>query len=80
MAGDPLCVPLLLSLGIEELSMNARTIPLIKKIIRSISIEEARADFENMMKLYTAKEVRAYIVERMKSLVPELDEKGYLDA
>jgi phosphotransferase system enzyme I (PtsI) len=79
MAGDPLCVPVLLSLGIDELSMNARAIPLIKKIIRSISIKEARADFENMTKLSTAKDVRAYILARMKSLVPDLEDEEYLN-
>jgi phosphotransferase system enzyme I (PtsI) len=79
MAGDPLCVCLLLSLGIDELSMNARTIPLIKKVIRSISIEESRADFENVIKLGTAKEVLAHVSYRMKSLLPELAEEGYLE-
>jgi phosphotransferase system enzyme I (PtsI) len=80
MAGDPLCVSVLLGLGIEELSMNARAIPLVKKIIRSISVEEARADFEKVMRLHTANEVRAHISDQMKRLVPELEEKGYLDA
>lgn len=80
MAGDPLCVSVLLGLGIEELSMNARAIPLVKKIIRSISVEEARADFEKVMRLHTADEVRAHISDQMKRLVPELEEKGYLDA
>ena len=79
MAGDPFCVCILLSLGINELSMNARAIPIIKKIIRTISIEEMRADFENVMKLSTAKEVQAHVSNRMKSLVPELAEKGYLE-
>lgn len=79
MAGDPFCVCILLSLGINELSMNARAIPIIKKIIRTISIEEARADFENIMRLSTAKEVQAHVSNRMKSLVPELAEKGYLE-
>jgi len=79
MAGDPLCVSILLGLGIDELSMNARTIPLIKMIIRSLSMEEARADFENVSLLNTAREVRAYISERMKTLVPELEERSYLD-
>ena len=79
MAGDPLCVSILLGLGIEELSLNSRAIPLIKKIIRSISIEEARMDFKNINRLNTANEVRAYIHDRMKDLVPELQEKGYLD-
>jgi phosphotransferase system enzyme I (PtsI) len=80
MAGDLLCVGLLLGLGIEELSMNARAIPLIKKVIRSITIEEARTDFENVLKLNTASEVRAYVFDRMKNILPELEEKGYLDA
>lgn len=79
MAGDPFCVCILLSLGINELSMNARAIPIIKKIIRTISIEEMRADFENVMKLSTAKEVQAHVSNRMKILVPELAEKGYLE-
>ncbi len=75
MAGDPLCVPILLSLGINELSMNARTIPVIKKIIRSVSIENVRADFENLIEMSTPEEVRDYIVDRMKSRIPELDNK-----
>ena len=79
MAGDPFCVCILLSLGINELSMNARAIPIIKKIIRTISIEEVRADFENVMRLSTAKEVQAHVSNRMKTLVPELAEKGYLE-
>jgi phosphotransferase system enzyme I (PtsI) len=76
MAGDPLCVPCLTGLGIEELSVNARTVPLIKNIIRSISFEEVRADVENIMRLSTAKEVRAYILDRMKSLGPAVEEGG----
>jgi phosphotransferase system enzyme I (PtsI) len=80
MAGDPLCTPLLLGLGIKEFSINARAIPLIKKIIRSISFEVATADFEKVIRLGMADDVRTYIVDRMKSLVPELEGKGYLEA
>ncbi len=78
MAGDPLCVTTLLGLGIDELSMNARSIPLIKKIVRAISMEDIREDLQNVMRLSTATEVRDYVVEQMRRLVPELDEKGYL--
>lgn len=80
MAGDPLCVSVLLGLGIEEFSMNARSIPLVKKIIRSLSVEEARADFDKVIKLYTADEVRTHILDKMRVLLPELEEKGFLDA
>jgi phosphotransferase system enzyme I (PtsI) len=79
MAGDPLCVSMLLGLGIGELSMTTRAIPVIKKLIRSISLKEAHEDFHNMAGLSTAREMRAYILDRMKKLLPELDEKGYLN-
>jgi phosphotransferase system enzyme I (PtsI) len=72
MAGDPLCVPILLCLGLDTLSMNVRAIPLIKKVIRSISIQEIRADFEQIMKLNTSREVRDRISDRMEKLLPGL--------
>jgi phosphotransferase system enzyme I (PtsI) len=77
MAGDPLCVSILLGLGLNDLSMNARTIPIIKKVIRALSLKQAREDFRNVIRLTTAKEVRNYILDRMRELLPELDEKGY---
>jgi phosphotransferase system enzyme I (PtsI) len=78
MAGDPLCAVTLLGLGIDEFSMTASAIPLIKKIIRSTNMEEARADFDEVMQLNTAVEVRTYLLDRMRALLPELEEKGYL--
>lgn len=42
MAGDPLAAPILLGMGIDELSMSAISIPRIKKVIRSLSYDEAR--------------------------------------
>ena len=42
MAGDPLDLPLLLGLGIDELSMNPQSIPAVKKAVRTLSVAEAR--------------------------------------
>ncbi|MEK6195121.1 MAG: phosphoenolpyruvate--protein phosphotransferase, partial [Deltaproteobacteria bacterium] len=78
MAGDPLCTSFLLGLGLDNFSMNARAIPLIKTVVRSITLEEARDDFENIMALDTANEVRDYALERTKRLIPELGAKGYV--
>ena len=80
MAGDPLCVPMLLGMGIDELSMNARAIPLIKKVVQALSMEEAKADFSKIFQLSTADEVRSYVFERINRQLPELGEKGYLAA
>ena len=78
MAGDPLCVSILLGIGIDRFSMNARAIPLIKKMVRAIPMKQAKADLKKIMALNTAKEVRAYILEGTKRMFPELEEKGYL--
>jgi phosphotransferase system enzyme I (PtsI) len=77
MAGDPFCTILLVGIGLDELSMNARSIPIIKQIIRAVSMEEAQADLEHIMHLETAEDVRKYIVKRMKPLISVLDKKGY---
>jgi len=73
MAGDPLCAGILLGLGIDELSMNATTIPAVKKIIRTISMEDARADLRKIFRLDTATKVREFIVSKMGPLMSELD-------
>ncbi|MDR1429804.1 MAG: phosphoenolpyruvate--protein phosphotransferase [Spirochaetaceae bacterium] len=43
LAGDPCAAPLLLGLGLDEFSMNASALPLVKKIIRDSSMEDCRA-------------------------------------
>jgi len=80
MAGDPLCIPILLALGLDELSMNARSIPLVKNIVRAIPLQQAQQDFERVIQLSTAKEVRDYLLTRMKKMIPELGEKGFFPA
>ncbi len=78
MAGDPLCISILLGIGLDGLSMNARAIPLIKKMVRAIAMEKARTDLEAIMHLNTAREVRSYILKNTREMFPELEERGYL--
>jgi len=78
MAGDPLCISILLGMGLDALSMNARAIPLIKHMVRRYTMEQARLDFEKAISLRTANEVSAYIQERTEKLFPELRERGYI--
>ena len=80
MAGDPLCIPILLGLGITELSMNSRSIPAIKRVIRAISMEEAKRDFQTASMLSTTQEVKDFISGRMRDLLPDLDIQKHLDA
>jgi phosphotransferase system enzyme I (PtsI) len=78
MAGDPLCTFILLALGIDEFSLNAGGIPVIKKIIRSLSLEDSRKSLEEILQLDTASRVKELVVSRMKPLLKELDQKGLI--
>ncbi len=42
MASDPYCLPILLGMGIDEVSMAPQAIPGIKHIIRNIDLDECR--------------------------------------
>lgn len=42
MAGEPIYIPLLVGLGITEFSMNPYAIPLVKRMVRTLSAEASR--------------------------------------
>ncbi|WP_374689479.1 putative PEP-binding protein [Promineifilum sp.] len=42
LAGNPLATPVLLGLGLDELSMSAPAIPAVKEAVRRLSLEDAR--------------------------------------
>jgi phosphotransferase system enzyme I (PtsI) len=75
MAGDPLCTFILAALEFDELSLNSGGIPLIKKIIRSISLEQAKQDLEELFQQDTAAKVRELALRKMRPLLPDLDKK-----
>ncbi len=58
MGGDPLAVPLLVGLGVDELSMNTPAIPKAKQIIRGLDLDAARRLAQAVLELETAEEVR----------------------
>ncbi|MBC3797191.1 phosphoenolpyruvate--protein phosphotransferase [Acetobacterium tundrae] len=68
MAGDPMAAILLLGLGLDEFSMSALSIPKIKKIIRSVRFEDAKAIAQTALNLETGEEVTNYILAEMKKL------------
>jgi phosphotransferase system enzyme I (PtsI) len=57
MAGDPMNLPVLLGLGMEKLSMNPQSIPAVKKMIRSLSIKEAKSFITEVLKETSTKGV-----------------------
>lgn len=63
MAGDIALVPLLLGLGMDELSTAAILVPRVKRAVQSLTIPECRELVEETFKLDTASEILARCLE-----------------
>jgi phosphoenolpyruvate-protein phosphotransferase/dihydroxyacetone kinase phosphotransfer subunit len=59
LASDPAAVPVLIGLGITELSANGPAIPAVKQAVRDADVGSARALAEEALRLSSAAEVRA---------------------
>jgi phosphoenolpyruvate-protein kinase (PTS system EI component) len=59
LGGDPAAAPILVGLGIDELSLNPAGIPRIKALLRGITIPEAQAIAQQALRAQTSAEVRA---------------------
>jgi phosphotransferase system enzyme I (PtsI) len=63
MAGDVALVPLLLGLGMDELSAGATSVPRVKRAVQSLAIPECRKLVEETLKLNTSSEILARCLE-----------------
>lgn len=70
-AADPRITPLLIGLGIRELSLASPYFPRIKNIIRNTSIVAATHLAERVLALPTAEEVMELLTEEYRASVPE---------
>jgi phosphotransferase system enzyme I (PtsP) len=68
MAGDPLCALVLLGMGLEEFSMGALYLPVIKKAIRSISYQAAKTTAQMVLVMDTVGEIKRYLFEQIREL------------
>lgn len=75
MAGQLHCVPLLVGMGVDELSMNVHAIPKVKKLLNSITEKGSKEIVEGALKLKTAIDTREYvikeIIDRWGSALPD---------
>ncbi len=70
MAGDPLHAWILMALGVDELSMAAQSIPLLKKIIRDSTAAEGRDLLSSVSSLGSAEEIRHHVEQHMSRRFP----------
>ena len=80
MAGDPLCLPVVLGLGLRNLSMNSTSIPLVKAMIRSLSIRECETLVEEVFALDSAEAIENCVKWRMREMLTGTSAEPMLDA
>lgn len=66
MAGDPMCVALLVGMGYRHLSMNGRSVARVKYLLRHISLEEVQLLSQRSLEAQLATEVRHQVASFME--------------
>jgi phosphoenolpyruvate-protein kinase (PTS system EI component) len=69
-AGDPLATAVLVGLGVRELSMAAPAIPHVKRAVREVGLDAARALAREALALSSAEEVRGLLRRSAESAAP----------
>lgn len=72
MAADPFHTPLLIGLGLRSLSMTARSIPVVKRMIRRLDAAECVEFAQDALQMSTAHDVEEALTERLHLWAPEL--------
>lgn len=66
MAGDPMCVTILIGLGFRHLSMNGRSVPRVKYLLRHIELQDAQTLAQRSLDAQMAAEVRHQVAAFME--------------
>ena len=69
MSSDPKYVPLLIGLGIRQISVSPHAIPEIKEVIRSISIDQAIETAQYAKSQELARDVESYLTRELQKLL-----------
>ncbi|MGL6073285.1 MAG: phosphoenolpyruvate--protein phosphotransferase [Fimbriiglobus sp.] len=71
MSAELMFTPLLIGLGVRQLSATPRKIPEIKRAVRNLSIPVAERIAREALRLETAREVTAYLREQQRRISPD---------
>ena len=72
MSSNPVYTMLLLGMGLRSLSVTPAVIPEIKKICRSVTLGQCAAVKEIAMSMDNARDIKSYLREELKKILPEL--------
>ena len=66
MAGNPLCTLLLLGMGLDELSMSAPSVPVVKQLVRRARRDDAVRIANEALRCDTIEEVKACVISALR--------------
>jgi phosphocarrier protein FPr len=69
-ASDPGAVPILIGIGVDELSVSLPAIPAVKAQIRSLRLDECQRLAERALAAESAQEVRALVPDSLARPTP----------
>jgi phosphotransferase system enzyme I (PtsI) len=72
MSGNSLYTMLLLGLGLRQLSVPPSAIPEIKKVCRSVTIDQCEAVAAHVLTLENARDIKSFLKEELKKILPAM--------
>jgi phosphotransferase system enzyme I (PtsI) len=66
-------IPLLVGMGLDELSMNPQSIPKAKRVIRALNVSDSQALVQDALKMKTARGVFEVIQSTYGDMIAELE-------
>ncbi|MEO0216095.1 MAG: phosphoenolpyruvate--protein phosphotransferase [candidate division WOR-3 bacterium] len=74
LAADPMAIPLLVGLGIDELSMSPSAIPKAKMVLRTTTLPMCQEIAQGALNCRTALEVKRYLHRAVRKRFPKIEE------
>jgi len=66
MANDPFFLPVLVGMGLDQLSMPSRLIPMVRKVLKGLKASELGAMVDEILRLPTAEDVKHFLNARIE--------------
>ena len=71
MSGEVMFTPLLLGLGIRQMSATPRKIPELKRAVRNLVVADCERVAREALRMETAREVTTYLKEQQRRIAPD---------
>jgi phosphotransferase system enzyme I (PtsI) len=73
MARELLYVPILVGLGVDEFSLKAQNIPLIKRVIRMLHFEKAHSLVQELLTMGSVQEIKKHYFQHLRVWLKDLE-------